>query len=156
MVKVLYIVSRNKGQAGEHRRRKTWNSATSSSVKKWMGIQHPACIFTKHCSWALISAFLVPVFLNCHCIYHDPVLTSIHYIQMSLMDMGITYIYMSSHILLHVAELQIKRNKVQHFKNLSSDRVGCTSIRQAVQLLETKGLFIEVIINAAFFRQHKW
>ena len=31
---------------------------------------------------------------------------------MLLMDIGVEYIYMSSHMLLHMAELQIKRKEV--------------------------------------------
>ena len=65
--------------------------------------------------------------------------------------MGMKYIYMSSDMPLHMAEWQIKRNEV-----FSSDQVGCTSISQVVQLLGNKGLFIEVLINAAFVRHHKW
>ena len=33
------------------------------------------------------------------------------------MDMGMKYIYMSSHMPLHMAELQVKWNEVQHFVN---------------------------------------
>ena len=34
------------------------------------------------------------------------------------MDMGMKYIYTSSHMPLHMVELQIKRNDVKHFKNV--------------------------------------
>ena len=34
------------------------------------------------------------------------------------MDMGMKYIYMPSHILPHMVELQIKQNEVYHFKNI--------------------------------------
>ena len=69
--------------------------------------------------------------------------------------MGMKYIYMSSHMPLHMAELQIKQNEVQHFKNVFFWQSGMhKSISQAVQLMENKGLFIEVLINAAFVRHH--
>ena len=32
----------------------------------------------------------------------------------------------------------------------------CTWISQVVQLLENKGLFVEVLINAAFVWHHRW
>ena len=41
-------------------------------------------------------------------------------------------------------------------KMVSFDQVGCTSIGQVVQLLENKGLFVEVFISAGFVRHHKW
>ena len=34
------------------------------------------------------------------------------------MDMGMKYIYISSHMPLLMAELQVKRNEVQHFMNV--------------------------------------
>ena len=39
---------------------------------------------------------------------------------------------------------------------LSSAQVGCTSISQVVQLLESKWLFVEFFINATLVRHHKW
>ena len=37
-----------------------------------------------------------------------------------------------------MAELQNKQNEVSNFRMFSSDQVGCTSISQAVQLLENE------------------
>ena len=34
------------------------------------------------------------------------------------MDMAMKYIYMSSHMPLHMTELQVKRNEVQHSMNV--------------------------------------
>ena len=67
--------------------------------------------------------------------------------------MGMKYIYMSSHMLLHIVELQW--NDVKHFKNVLSDPVGCTSISQHLQLLG-KRLFVAVLINAVFVPRLKW
>ena len=60
--------------------------------------------------------------------------------------MDMKYIYMP----LHMAELQINGTRCNISRMFSSDQVGCTSIRKVVQLLENKGLFIEVLINVAF------
>ena len=62
------------------------------------------------------------------------------------MDMDMKYIYMP----LHMAELQINETGCNISRMFSSDQVGCTSISQVVQLLENKGLFIEVLTNVAF------
>ena len=62
---------------------------------------------------------------------------------------------MSSHIPLHMAELEIKRNEVNTSRMFYSDQVGCTSISQAVQLLENNELFAEVLINAAYVQHYK-
>ena len=68
------------------------------------------------------------------------------------MDMGMKYIHVSSHMPVHMAELQIKRCNTSRM--FFSDQVGCISISQVVQLLENKGLFIEFLINATFVRYH--
>ena len=56
MVKVQYTLSRSKGQAGKHgssvgERPDIAQPALQPRNLCRMGIQHPACIFIKHCSW---------------------------------------------------------------------------------------------------------
>ena len=68
MVKVQYTLTRNKGQTGElgsslGERPEIAQSALHRRNFCRMGIQHPACIFTKHCSWNTNKCSLVPWFL---------------------------------------------------------------------------------------------
>ena len=90
-----------------------------------MGIQHPPCTVFE----TLISPFLAPLLIHHHHIHRDTVLTSIHYIQRSLMDMGIKYIYMSSHNPCICQNWRSSGTRCNTTRVFSSHQVRCTSIR---------------------------
>ena len=107
MLKVQYTLSRSKCQAVELGSSLGERPEIAEPVLQWtnlcrMGIQCPACNLIKHCSWntnLCTFGLLIP----CHHIHHDTVLTSIHHMQRSLMDMIIKYIYMLSYMPLYMA-----------------------------------------------------
>ena len=158
MVKVQYTVSRSKGQVGEF----------GSSLGERPEIVQPALQWRNE--WAfntqlafspntvvetLISAFLVPQFIAIASIMTQ-------FWQASIIYKCRWWIWVWHILTCHLTCCCMWRNyrssgtRCNTSRIFSSDHVGCTSISQAVQLLENKELFIEVIINAAFVRRHKW
>ena len=160
MVKVQYTLSRSKGQAGElgsslGERPVIAQPALQRRNLCRMGIQHPACIFIKHCicitnywifwypNWFLAIASIMAQFWQAS--YH---------IQRSLKDMCMKYIFIS-HVAAYggIADQTEWGVKLQECFPLTK-----WDVYQSVRLCsywKIKGCF-EVLINAAFVWHHRW
>ena len=160
MVNVQYTLSRSKGQTGEFgsslgERPEIAQPALHRRNLCRMGIQHPACIFVKHCSWITnywLFGALTDSLLS-HPSWHN---FDKHLLCTKVVEGYVYEIYFLSHMPLHMAELQIKQNEVWNFENVFLWPSGMHINSQAVQLLENKELFIEIFINAAFVWHHRW
>ena len=160
MVKVQYTLSRSKGQPGElgcslGERPDLAQPALQRSRRNLcrMGIEHPACNFTKHCSWNTNLCILVPWFFAIASImtqfWQGSIIYKCHW------WIRVWKIYTCNLTCRSIWRNRRSRGKrCNTSKIFSSDQVGCSSISQVVQLLENKGLFIEVLVNAAFVRRH--
>ena len=160
MVKVQYTLSRSKGQAGKlgssvGERPEIAQPALQPRNLCRMGIHHPACIFIKHCSWitnywlfgALTDSLLTHP--SRHNFDKDPLYTKV--VEGYVYKM---YFYLTCRCIWR--HYRSNRTRCKTWTMFFSDQVGCTSISQAVHLLESKELFIEVLINAAFAWHHRW